>query len=807
MSSVSSLCSKILVVNIILVTFFAISDIQAAFKHDVSPSCPASEDVCNIELRVNYIMSMMSYNWSAFQGFPVDYNNGTFYKKISKSVGSTTHVCDQIPLTEDELEEVLTVDGNYKFMFAINNQFPAPTLVFHDQQVVSIRVYNDMSNEAVSFHWHGMFQTGSPWMDGVSMVSQCPIQPGEFFTYQFVASPPGTHWYHSHHGAMRRSGLAGAFIVLPKEGNEREDIPPVDKDVVFLAQDWQAAASDIEVVKEMAWLMYSFSKSSGKLGTQMRTYDGSISSLTHPISRALVNGKTKSFSASDTENEKAVPMEIFNVTQNGSLLLRIIQTGMTGEYKISIDQHRLLLVGSDGGDLIPTWIDYLIINPGETYDVMVFGNNTLGNYWIRLETTEVFDFFYNPIQPNVSFAQLHYQEAEVALPDSEKRECTVSEPCVMANCHWSPDALKRWEPNTKCVPINEVKSTPKSVAQIPVPIPTSENDFQEVFLNFHFSGSDLISPRPAVNTIHYKGPPVPLQLYPNIVNDQTVVCNNQDMTTCGDYCQCTHVVKLSTTKVTQIVLMAEDGLSTGTAHPVHLHGNRYYVVKYGVGVINETSGLLQGPNQDIEYSPDYRSAKWRNSSWNNGNIPDMNVKDPPLKDTVVIPYKGYVVLRLKTENPGFWLMHCHLETHMSVGMAVVIQVGDPMEMPKLPDNFPMCSSYPAYNEPDSKSKSDSGEKSGSNHMEDDALLQLPSTDGGSTKSQSVGNSYHRDDYSMMNISVGWFVLMMILMVLFVFGFCALSLVLISRHCTWTFPARSRRGYHDIDTEERVVFSK
>lgn len=49
---------------------------------------------------------------------------------------------------------------------------------------VSIRVYNDMSNEAVSFHWHGMFQTGSPWMDGVSMVSQCPIQPGEFFTYQ-----------------------------------------------------------------------------------------------------------------------------------------------------------------------------------------------------------------------------------------------------------------------------------------------------------------------------------------------------------------------------------------------------------------------------------------------------------------------------------------------------------------------------------------------------------------------------------------------------------------------------------------------
>lgn len=101
MNSVSSLCSKYIVVNFILMTLFALSEIQAAFKHDVTPSCPASEEVCNIELRVNYIMSMMSYNWSAFQGFPVDYSKGTFYKKISKAVGSTAHICDQIPLTED----------------------------------------------------------------------------------------------------------------------------------------------------------------------------------------------------------------------------------------------------------------------------------------------------------------------------------------------------------------------------------------------------------------------------------------------------------------------------------------------------------------------------------------------------------------------------------------------------------------------------------------------------------------------------------------------------------------------------------
>lgn len=32
----------------------------------------------------------------------------------------------------------------------------------------------------------------------------------------------------------------------------------MDKDTVLLAQDWQAAVSDIEVVKEMGWLMESY---------------------------------------------------------------------------------------------------------------------------------------------------------------------------------------------------------------------------------------------------------------------------------------------------------------------------------------------------------------------------------------------------------------------------------------------------------------------------------------------------------------------------------------------------------------------
>lgn len=51
----------------------------------------------------------------------------------------------------------------------------------------------------------------------------------------------------------------------------------------------------------------------------------------------------------------------------------------------------MLLIATDGYDLSTIWIDYLFINPAETNDVIVFANNTPGNYWIRVQTNEVMD--------------------------------------------------------------------------------------------------------------------------------------------------------------------------------------------------------------------------------------------------------------------------------------------------------------------------------------------------------------------------------------------------------------------------------
>jgi L-ascorbate oxidase len=49
---------------------------------------------------------------------------------------------------------------------------------------VIVHVKNDLKQEGVTIHWHGMLQRGTPFMDGTATITQCPINPYETFTYR-----------------------------------------------------------------------------------------------------------------------------------------------------------------------------------------------------------------------------------------------------------------------------------------------------------------------------------------------------------------------------------------------------------------------------------------------------------------------------------------------------------------------------------------------------------------------------------------------------------------------------------------------
>lgn len=70
------------------------------------------------------------------------------------------------------------------------------------------------------------------------------------------------------------------------------------------------------------------------------------------------------------------------------------------------------------------------------------------------------------------------------------------------------------------------------------------------------------------------------------------------------------------------------------------------------------------------------------------NASDMNLKliNPPRRDVVLLPADGYVVIAFKADNPGPWLVHCHIATHISMGLGMQIFEDQPGAFNIWPDN-------------------------------------------------------------------------------------------------------------------------
>ena len=107
-----------------------------------------------------------------------------------------------------------------KLAVTINGQTPGPTIRAVQGDTVVVRVKNSLLTENVAIHWPGIRQIGTPWADGTEGVTQCPVLPGDVFTYAFVVDRPGTYMYHAHYGMQRSAGLYGLIVVAAAPGAE-----------------------------------------------------------------------------------------------------------------------------------------------------------------------------------------------------------------------------------------------------------------------------------------------------------------------------------------------------------------------------------------------------------------------------------------------------------------------------------------------------------------------------------------------------------------------------------------------------------
>ena len=97
------------------------------------------------------------------------------------------------------------------------------------------------------------------------------------------------------------------------------------------------------------------------------------------------------------------------------------------------------------------------------------------------------------------------------------------------------------------------------------------------------------------------------------------------------------------------------------SHPFHLHGHKFWIHSQGAG--EYTSGSKQTPDID---NPVYRDSLTLYASAYDHLAPNRS------KDNYLKPC-GWVKIRFIADNPGLWLLHCHIGAHMFMGMTILIR--------------------------------------------------------------------------------------------------------------------------------------
>jgi hypothetical protein len=95
------------------------------------------------------------------------------------------------------------------------------------------------------------------------------------------------------------------------------------------------------------------------------------------------------------------------------------------------------------------------------------------------------------------------------------------------------------------------------------------------------------------------------------------------------------------------------GLFIPAAHPIHLHGHDFAL-------------LAQSEQPYNPLTP-----------------PILKLDNPPRRDVALLPLNGSIVISFKLDNPGVWLMHCHIAWHASSGLAM--QILENVERMKIKD--------------------------------------------------------------------------------------------------------------------------
>lgn len=313
------------------------------------------------------------------------------------------------------------------------------------------------------------------------------------------------------------------------------------------------------------------------------------------------------------------------------LALDIISTAGIDTFAFSIDEHPMWVYAADAHYIEPLKADVLNVANGDRYSVFVQLNKKGGKYGMRVVSTAA-------TQVIATTAILSYEdEIRFNLP---KNGTDVVSSISSINLAGEPISA-----NITVLNQADMKSFPP---QFPQPAPEVDQTF---FLNMSTVGNSYtwaLNSTPLSHTMLDDMAPPLLWQQPNASltgSNITIVTKNN----------------------TWVDLVFISHQLQAPPHPIHKHSNRAFIIGSGTGPF-----------------------EWKTVAEAEAAIPqNFNLWTPPYRDGFVVPASGqqptWLAVRYQVVNPGAFMLHCHIQSHLNGGMAMVILDGVD-EWPAVPDD-------------------------------------------------------------------------------------------------------------------------
>lgn len=538
-------------------------------------------------------------------------SKGIVAEPVDNDIIPETHLInlDVKSSMDSQGRRILAVNDNFEYYgptirvragdsvnLSLQNRICSPEEV---EKATSDLIWKDYCETAL--HFHGLTPIGNE-NDGVPDFTQTPILSGEIYWYNFTVpeNTCGTFWYHSHSAVQYGDGFRGVFVVecsrytsavnkvinalqesenvedglLSVKSEESEAVVLYEEKLITLS-DWYDAW-DLEVVKD-----------------RVLSYD----STTDPrIDGSLFNGL----------KENNVQMKLNTSTE--AIVLRIINSGMSGTQIFHVEAHKLIILETDGILVKPYAVDTLSLAVGQRYTVIVKlvdkelrkglravnGCNKMMGY---IEKTAWF------VKDSTGPIDYSSQMRVNSLPGLDKNEL-----------------FRNLEP---AFPLFEDKKG----------IWTEDHLKTIVFDYDYFSDPETKS---KYGTGMYQ------------MNEKTL----------ADYMR--DPIEFASGQILQIVINSIDHMR----HPWHLHGHPFQLVSIGTG----HEGPLKMDDLKSKAGQKYRAdvEYWETTG-----------KIPMTRDSINIPGQSYAAIRIVANQPGLWLLHCHVDWHVAKGLGVAFREIEP----------------------------------------------------------------------------------------------------------------------------------